>query len=332
MTILVTGSAGFIGNFVAERLLARGERVVGIDNLNPYYDVSLKESRLARISNHENFTEARIDLADRDAVAAVFEEQKPEKVINLAAQPGVRYSLENPQAYVDSNLVGFMNVLEGCRSVGVKHLVFASSSSVYGDSAKQQSVNDAVDHPFSLYAATKRSNELMAHTYSHLYGIKTTGLRFFTVYGPWGRPDMAMILFTKAIVEGRPIEVFNMGKMKRAFTYIDDIVEGVLRVLDNAPDVGDENAEGPACSKTAPFRLYNIGMDKAESLLRYIELLEAELGIEAKKIMKPMQPGDVPSTWADVSDLKKDFGWQPRTSIKEGIRNFVSWYREYYKV
>ena len=332
MTILVTGSAGFIGNFVVQSLLARGERVVGIDNLSPYYDVSLKESRLARFSNNEAFTEARIDLSDQSAVAGIFAQHRPERVINLAAQAGVRYSMENPQAYVDTNIVGFMNVLEGCRSVGVKHLVFASSSSVYGDNPKPQSVNDPVDHPFSLYAATKRSNELMAHTYSHLFGIRSTGLRFFTVYGPWGRPDMALFLFTKAILEGRPIEVFNRGKMKRAFTYIDDIVEGVLRVLDNAPEVGGELAEGPASSKTAPFRLYNVGMDKAESLLRYIELLEAELGIRAEKIMKPMQPGDVPATCADVSNLKNDFDWQPQTPIEVGIHNFVNWYREYYKV
>jgi UDP-glucuronate 4-epimerase len=332
MTVLVTGSAGFIGNSVTERLLIRGERVIGIDNLNSYYDVSLKKARLARISDYEGFTECRIDLADRDAVAKVFEEHRPDQVINLAAQAGVRYSLENPHAYVDTNLVGFLNVLEGCRNVGVKHFVYASSSSVYGDNPKQQSVNNPVDHPLSLYAATKRSNELMAHTYSHLFGINSTGLRFFTVYGPWGRPDMALFIFAKAILEGRPIEVFNMGQMKRAFTYIDDIVEGVIRVLDRAPVSGGENAEGPASSKTAPFCLYNIGLDRTESLLRYIELLEAELGMEAEKIMKPIQPGDVPATWADVSDLKKDFDWQPVTRIEVGIRNFVNWYREYYKV
>jgi len=333
MKVLVTGSAGFIGNRVSERLLERGDEVIGLDIVSPYYDVKLKEDRLAKIIDHPNFTEARIDLADREKVAKLFADHKPDGVINLAAQAGVRHSLEAPMDYVDSNLVGFVNILEGCRHAKVKHLVYASSSSVYGTNDKMPfSTSDAVDHPISLYAASKRANELMAHTYSHLFQFPTSGLRFFTVYGPWGRPDMALFLFTKAIMNDETIDVFNNGEMKRSFTYIDDIVEGVIRTLDNPPTALAEtcDASDPARSMTAPFRVFNIGSDTAVGLMRYIEVLEENLGKTAKKNMLPMQPGDVPATWADVDDLREAVGYQPTTSVEDGVKKFVEWYREYY--
>jgi len=335
MKVLITGSAGFIGNRVSQRLLERGDQVVGLDNLSPYYDVKLKQARLAQVSDHENYVEARFDMADRATVAQLFDEQRPDRVINLAAQAGVRHSLEAPHEYVDTNLVGFVNILEGCRAVQVEHLVYASSSSVYGTNCEMPfSVHDKVDHPISLYAASKRANELMAHTYSHLFSIPSTGLRFFTVYGPWGRPDMALFLFTKAILAGEPINVFNNGEMSRSFTYIDDIVEGVIRVLDTPPAattaLGDE--EDPANSQTAPFRVFNIGSDEAVSLMHYIEVLEDNLGIKAIKNMLPMQPGDVASTWADVNDLKSAVDYQPTTTVEDGVKRFVEWYKDYYDV
>ena len=335
MKVLVTGSAGFIGNRVSQRLLERGDEVIGLDNLSPYYDVQLKEDRLALIKDHENFTEARFDMADREQMAALFETHRPDGVINLAAQAGVRHSLIAPHDYVDTNLVGFVNILEGCRQTHVEHLVYASSSSVYGTNTEMPfSVEHRVDHPISLYAASKRSNELMAHTYSHLFGFPSTGLRFFTVYGPWGRPDMALFLFTKAIVAGEPIDVFNKGDMRRSFTYIDDIVEGVIRVLDTPPQgvSSNGNDESPANSKTAPFRVFNIGSDEAVSLGRYIEVLEENLGIEAKKNLLPMQPGDVAATWADVDDLKAAVGYHPTTTVEEGVKRFVEWYKDYYGI
>jgi len=334
MKVLVTGSAGFIGNRVSERLLERGDEVIGLDIVSPYYDVQLKEDRLAKIIDHPAFTEARIDLADREAVAKLFADHKPEGVVNLAAQAGVRHSLDAPLDYVDSNLLGFVNILEGCRHNGVKHLVYASSSSVYGTNDKMPfSTSDAVDHPISLYAASKRANELMAHTYSHLFQFATTGLRFFTVYGPWGRPDMALFLFTKAIMNGEAIDVFNNGEMKRSFTYIDDIVEGVIRTLDTPPTLTPlkDGVKDPASSSTAPFRVFNIGSDTAVGLMRYIEVLEENLGRKAIKNMMPMQPGDVPATWADVDGLREAVGYQPTTSVEDGIKNFVAWYRDYYK-
>lgn len=334
MKVLVTGSAGFIGNRVSQRLLERGDEVVGLDILSTYYDVQLKKDRLAKIIDHPGFTEARIDLADRAAVAKLFADHKPDGVINLAAQAGVRHSIEAPQDYVDSNLVGFANILEGCRNAQVKHLVYASSSSVYGTNETMPfTVHDRVDHPISLYAASKRANELMAHTYSHLFGFPSTGLRFFTVYGPWGRPDMALFLFTKAIIAGEPIDVFNNGQMKRSFTYIDDIVEGVIRTLDTppAPQAVSGEFEDPATSATAPFRVFNIGSDTAVGLMRYIEVLEENLGLKAIKNMLPIQPGDVPATWADVDDLREAVGYQPTTTVEDGVKRFVEWYREYYK-
>lgn len=335
MKVLVTGSAGFIGSRVSERLLERGDEVVGLDILTTYYDVQLKKDRLARFENHPGFTDARIDLADREGVAKLFADHKPDGVINLAAQAGVRHSLEAPHDYVDSNLVGFVNILEGCRNTEVKHLVFASSSSVYGTNAQMPfSEHDRADHPISLYAASKRANELMAHTYSHLFGFPSTGLRFFTVYGPWGRPDMALFLFTKAIIAGEPIDVFNNGEMKRSFTYIDDIVEGVIRTLDTppAPQAVSGDFEDPASSATAPFRVFNIGSDNAVGLMRYIEVLEENLGIKATKNMLPMQPGDVAATWANVDDLREAVGYQPTTTVEDGVKRFVEWYRDYYKV
>lgn len=336
MKVLVTGSAGFIGNEVSSRLLSAGVEVIGLDNLNDYYDVNLKKARLARVVDNPAYTEANINLQDRDGVSALFEKHAPTHVINLAAQAGVRYSIENPNSYIDSNIVGFTNILEGCRAVSVKHLVFASSSSVYGTNTKMPfTVHDPVNHPISLYAASKRANELMAHTYSHLFEIPTSGLRFFTVYGPWGRPDMALFLFTKAIIEGKPIDVFNNGNMKRSFTYIDDIVEGVIRLLDHPPQpkpVVAGQPQDPSTSATAPFHIYNIGSDKPETLMRYIEVLEESLGKKAIKNMLPMQPGDVAATWADVDDLKSAVGFEPKTSIEDGIKNFVDWYREFYKV
>ncbi len=331
--ILVTGAAGFIGYHTAERLLARGDEVIGLDNVNDYYDVSLKEARLARLGVHENFRLTRMGLEDRDGMARFFREERPELVIHLAAQAGVRYSLTHPHAYVDSNLVGFMNVLEGCRHNGVRHLTYASSSSVYGANTDMPfSVHDNVDHPLSLYAATKKANELMAHTYSHLYDLPTTGLRFFTVYGPWGRPDMALFLFTKAILEGRPIDVFNNGQMQRDFTYVDDIVEGVVRVSDRTASRNESwsgKAPDPGTSK-APYRIYNIGNNQPVELMRLIEVLESCLGRTAEKNMLPMQPGDVPATYADVDGLSEAVGFAPSTPIELGVRRFVEWYREFY--
>lgn len=333
--ILVTGTAGFIGYHLAERLLARGDEVVGFDNVNDYYDVSLKEARMARLAGNRGYTFVRAALEDREALDRVFAEHKPEIVVNLAAQAGVRYSLTNPHAYVDSNLVGFMNILEACRHNDVRHLVYASSSSVYGaNTAMPFSVHQNVDHPVSLYAATKKANELMAHTYSHLYGLPTTGLRFFTVYGPWGRPDMALFIFTKAILEGRPIDVFNHGNMLRDFTYIDDIVEGVIRTMDRTATPSDSwNSDEPdPGTSAAPYRLYNIGNHTPVPLMRLIEVLENCLGKTAEKNMQPMQPGDVPATYADVEALSRDVGFAPSTPIEEGVRRFVAWYREFFRV
>jgi UDP-glucuronate 4-epimerase len=331
--VLITGAAGFIGFFLARRLLADGVEVVGLDNLNDYYDPALKKARLAQLSSLPGFTFVRIDLADRPAVAELFTLHRFDVVVNLAAQAGVRYSLENPHSYVDSNVVGFVNVLEGCRHSGVKHLVFASSSSVYGGNTRMPfSVHDNVDHPVSLYAATKKANELMAHTYSHLYTLPATGLRFFTVYGPWGRPDMAYFLFTRAILAGKPIKVFNYGKMKRDFTYIDDIIEGVVRVMKRvpAPDPAWSGDQPDPATSYCPYRIYNIGNNQQEDLLRFIEVLEDCLGKKAEKEFLPMQNGDVPATYANVDDLVRDVGFKPTTTIEEGLRRFVEWYREYY--
>lgn len=332
--ILVTGAAGFIGYHVAKRLLERGDDVVGVDDMNDYYDVSLKEARLARLTGSERFTFELMDIADSGRVARLFERERPDAVVNLAAQAGVRHSLSHPHDYIGANMVGFLNVLEGCRHNAVGHLVFASSSSVYGANTRMPfSVADNVDHPVSLYAATKKANELMAHSYSHLYGLHATGLRFFTVYGPWGRPDMAMFLFTRAILAGQPIDVFNHGDMRRDFTYIDDIVEGVVRVID-APASPDPSWTGDAPrpgSSYAPYRVYNIGNNEPVELMRVIELIEATLGRKAEKRMLPMQPGDVPATYADVTELERDVGFRPRTTVEEGIERFVAWYRWYYR-
>jgi len=323
-TVLVTGAAGFIGFHLSQALLARGDRVVGLDNLNDYYDVSLKQARLERLQEQANFAFYQLDLSDRQGLADLFARETLHAVVNLAAQAGVRYSLKNPYAYVDSNLVGFINILEGCRHHPVKHLVFASSSSVYGANKKVPfAVSDNVDNPVSLYAATKKANELMAHSYSYLYAIPATGLRFFTVYGPWGRPDMALFLFTKAILEDRPIDVFNYGKMQRDFTYIDDVVEGVLRTLDCPP--------APQGLSQARYRVYNIGNNQPVELMRMIEILETCLGKTATKTMLPMQPGDVPATYADVDDLMRDVGFRPNTPLEVGIQRFVDWYRDYYQ-
>ena len=335
MRVLVTGSAGFIGNALSLRLLERGDEVVGVDCVNDYYDVALKEARLARVTDHAGFAEERVDIADRPTLERVFREYRPQRVVNLAAQVGVRYSLENPAAYVDSNLVGFGNVLEGCRQYGVEHLVYASSSSVYGANTRMPfSVHDNVDHPISLYAASKKANELMAHTYSHLYALPTTGLRFFTVYGPWSRPDMALFRFADRIVAGEPIDVFNHGRHRRDFTYIDDIVEGVLRTLDRVatPDPDWSGARPDPGSSAAPWRIYNIGNQQAVELLRYIEVLESCLGRTAHKNLLPLQPGDVPDTWADITDLTRDTGYTPSTPVETGVARFVEWYREYYGV
>ncbi|MGA9827301.1 MAG: NAD-dependent epimerase [Rhodanobacteraceae bacterium] len=335
MRVLITGAAGFIGAALSERLLARGDEVLGYDNVNAYYDPSLKEARLARLAPQPGFRLVRADLEDRRALDHAFAEFQPQRVVNLAAQAGVRYSIENPYAYVDSNLVGFINVLEACRHGRVEHLVYASSSSVYGANRKLPfSVRDPVDHPVSLYAATKKANELMAHTYSHLYGLPTTGLRFFTVYGPWGRPDMALFLFTRKILAGEPIEVFNNGKHTRDFTYIDDIVEGVIRTLDRvaAPDPDFDPRNPSPATSNAPYRLYNIGNHQPVELARYIEVLEACLGRSAEKILLPLQPGDVPDTCADVEELTRDTGYQPSTPVEQGIARFVEWYRGYYAV
>ncbi len=333
MKILVTGSAGFIGAALCERLLARGDEVVGIDNLNAYYDVSLKKARLARLTPHPQFRSYVLDIVDRNGMAELFGRERPQRVMHLAAQAGVRYSLKNPYAYVDSNLFGFMNILEGCRHNDIENLVFASSSSVYGANTKMPfSVHANVDHPVSLYAATKKANELMAHTYSHLYQLPCIGLRFFTVYGPWGRPDMSLFLFTRNILEGKPIEVFNYGNHRRDFTYIADIVEGVIRCIDtvtegnrawtgDAPDPGTSNA---------PYRLYNIGNNNPVHLLHFIEVLETCLGKVAEKKLLPLQPGDVPDTYADVDDLAKDLGYRPSTTVEEGVPRFVEWYKDFY--
>ena len=333
--ILVTGAAGFIGYHVARRLLERGDQVLGVDNLSDYYDVRLKEARLAQLESSPRFRFIKLEIADRTAVRNLFSAHPIRRVVHLAAQAGVRYSLVNPHAYADSNLVGFLNILEGCRQGQAAHLVFASSSSVYGGNTKMPfSEHDNVDHPLSLYGASKKANELMAHSYAHLYGLPCTGLRFFTVYGPWGRPDMALFLFTKAILEGKPIDVFNYGKMQRDFTYVDDIVEGVVRVLDRPP-ASDPNWSGQApdpATSSAPYRVYNIGNHKPVALMRVIELLEQALGKKAEKHLQPLQPGDVPATYADVDDLVKHVAFKPNTQIEVGIRRFVEWYRGYYKI
>ena len=335
MRILVTGAAGFIGSTLSQRLLARGDEVLGYDNLNDYYDPTLKQARLDRLTPQAGFQFVRGALEDRAALEQAFARFRPQRVVNLAAQAGVRYSLTNPYAYVEANLVGFINVLEACRHGGVEHLVYASSSSVYGANRKLPfSVQDAVDHPVSLYAATKKANELMAHTYSHLYALPTTGLRFFTVYGPWGRPDMALFLFTRKILAGEPIEVFNHGHHTRDFTYIDDIVEGVVRTLDRVPGPDpafDPLAPNPGTS-SAPYRVYNIGNNQPVQLAHYIEVLEARLGRKADKIMLPLQPGDVPDTYADVAELARDTGYAPATPVEVGIGRFVDWYRDFYRV
>ncbi|RDS84682.1 NAD-dependent epimerase [Dyella monticola] len=335
MRVLVTGSAGFVGAALTERLLARGDQVHGIDNHNDYYDPALKEARLARFAKHPNYTHLRGDLADDEAVNRVFHDFQPQRVVNLAAQAGVRYSLKNPHVYAQSNLIGFVNILEACRHHKVEHLVYASSSSVYGANRKLPfAVEDAVDHPVSLYAATKKANELMAHTYSHLYGLPTTGLRFFTVYGPWGRPDMSPMLFADRIVRGEPLDVFNHGNHSRDFTFIDDIVEGVIRTLDHIaePDLTYEPTQPNPGTSHAPYRLYNIGNDQPVQLMRFIELMEQNLGRTVEKRLLPMQPGDVPDTWADVSALRRDVGYAPNTSIEEGVAKFVKWYRDYHHI
>lgn len=333
--IFVTGAAGFIGYHLSTRLLERGDVVVGIDNVNDYYDVRLKETRVERLRVFDNFRFERVDISDQSAVEAIFERERPDIVVNLAAQAGVRYSLENPQAYIDANIHGFTNILEGCRHHDVKHLVYASSSSVYGSNTTMPfSVHHNVDHPVSLYAASKKSNELMAHTYSHLFGLPTTGLRFFTVYGPWGRPDMAMFLFTEAILKDEPIKVFNHGNMRRDFTYIDDIVEGITRVIDSPAKPNPEwssDTPDPATSQ-APYRVYNIGNDNPVELMYLIETIEKELGKTAKKNFMDMQPGDVPASWADVDALHRDVGFRPNTSIEEGVAQFIAWYKEYYAI
>ena len=336
MKILVTGTAGFIGSHLAQRLLERGDEVVGIDNLNDYYDVTLKQARLARFSDHPRYTHITADLADRAAIDAAFATHKPQRVVNLAAQAGVRYAAQNPHVYVSSNVTGFLHVLEGCRHHSVEHLVFASTSSVYGADTKMPfSEHQGTDHPLTLYAASKKANEAMAHSYAHLYGIPCTGLRFFTVYGPWGRPDMALFLFTRAILAGEPIKVFNHGKHKRSFTYVDDIVEGVIRSLDRPPGTDPAwrgDAPDPASSGVAPYRIYNIGNEQPVELLRYIEVLEQCLGRKAQMELLPLQAGDVPDTEADVSDLIADVGYRPVVPVEEGVANFVDWYREYYRV
>ena len=335
MKVLITGSAGFIGSALSIRLLDRGDTIIGIDSHNDYYDPALKEARLARHSNHPNYTHIRMNLNNREAMAKLFEEEKFDTVVNLAAQAGVRYSIENPLAYIDTNLVGFGHILEGCRHNKVKHLVYASSSSIYGLNTKQPfSVHESVNHPVSLYSATKKANELMAHSYSHLYELPTTGLRFFTVYGPYDRPDMALQKFTRAIVAGEAITVFNYGKHKRDFTYIDDIIEGIIRVLDRPAPINpywDGNNPDPATS-SAPYRVYNIGNNNPVELSDYIEALENSLGIKAEKELLPLQPGDIPDTYADVDDFVEEFGYKPLMNVKQGVENFVKWYKEYHGV
>jgi UDP-glucuronate 4-epimerase len=332
MKILLTGCAGFIGMHVAQILLKRGDEVVGIDNLNDYYDPKLKLARLEQLKSHSNFHFVRGDISDRMAMEELFAKEHFKRVINLAAQPGVRYSLKNPHAYIQSNVVGFANLLEGCRHHGVEHFVYASSSSVYGANTKMPfSVDDNVDHPVSLYAATKKANELMAHTYSHLYGLPTTGLRYFTVYGPWGRPDMSPWLFTSAILEDRPIDVFNNGKMRRDFTYVEDIAEGTVRVMDRIPQPNPtyDHVSGSPAQSHAPYRVYNIGNHQPVELMTFISMIEKSLGKEAKKNYLPMQPGDVEATYADVDALKKDVGFEPKTPLETGIANWAEWYKEY---
>jgi UDP-glucuronate 4-epimerase len=335
MKVLVTGAAGFIGSALSIKLLARGDAVIGIDNHNDYYDPKLKEARLARHKEHTSYTHFRMDIEDGRAVEELFKKHNFDSVVNLAAQAGVRYSIENPLAYINTNITGFANILEGCRHNMIKHLVYASSSSVYGSNTKMPfSVHDNVNHPLSLYAASKKANELMAHTYSHLYGLPTTGLRFFTVYGPWGRPDMALFKFTKAILEGKKIEVFNYGKHTRDFTYIDDIVKGIVRVLDS-PAQSNPNWSGDSPdsgSSRAPWRLYNIGNNSPVELLDYIKAIEDALGVKAEKTLLPLQPGDVPDTYANVDDLVKEFSYKPSMSVKKGVMSFVSWYKEYHNL
>ena len=335
MKVLVTGCAGFIGHALSHRLLQRGDEVIGVDNMNDYYDVNLKRARLQNLTGYTDFSFVEDSLEDNSAIQRVFEQEKPVKVVNLAAQAGVRYSLKNPHAYVASNIAGFTNILEACRHNAVEHLVYASSSSVYGATTTMPfSVSQSVDHPVSLYAASKKSNELMAHTYSHLFGLPTTGLRFFTVYGPWGCPDMALFIFTRKILAGEPIDVFNFGKHRRDFTYIDDIVEGVIRTLDHTaePDMQwDSNSPDPATSK-APYRLYNIGSNNPIELLRYIEIIEDCLGLKAQLNLLPMQPGDVPDTYADVSALETGVGYKPTTPVEQGVRQFIEWYKDFYKI
>ena len=335
MKVLVTGSAGFIGSTLSKRLLARGDEVIGVDNLNDYYDVDLKKARLEPLLDSKKFVDVRVSIEDKEEMEKVFSKHQPDRVVNLAAQAGVRYSLVNPHAYIESNILGFTNILEGCRHHKVEHLVYASSSSVYGSNTKMPfSVEDNVDHPVSLYAASKKANELMAHTYSHLYQLPTTGLRFFTVYGPWGRPDMALFMFTKKILAGEPIDVFNYGNHQRDFTYIDDIVEGVVRTLDRVAAPNDTwNGDSPdSATSLAPYRLYNIGSNSPIELLRYIEILEECLGKKAEKNMLPLQPGDVPGTYANIDALVNDTGYKPATQIEEGVANFVGWYRSYYNI
>ncbi|MDX1528466.1 MAG: NAD-dependent epimerase [Gammaproteobacteria bacterium] len=335
MKVLVTGAAGFIGSALAERLLARGDEVIGVDNLSDYYDVKLKQARLARLTDSKNFRDVRLDISDGDGVAELFAGEKPERVVNLAAQAGVRYAARNPHAYTKTNVVGFLNILEGCRHNPVEHLVFASSSSVYGANTRAPfSVHHNVDHPVSLYAATKKSDELMAHAYSHLYGIPATGLRFFTVYGPWGRPDMSLFLFVRKILAGEAIDVFNFGKHRRDFTYIDDIVDGVVRVLDKPAKANPKwsgDAPDPATS-SAPYALYNIGNNNSVELEHYIKVIEDCLGRKAKRNLLPLQPGDVIATWADVDDLARDMEYRPNTPVEVGVKRFVEWYKDYYGV
>ena len=335
LKILVTGAAGFIGMHCAQILLGRGDQVIGVDNLNDYYDVSLKEARLSRLTSRENFKFIKCGIEDRDGLAAVFSQEKPDRVIHLAAQAGVRYSLTNPHAYIDANVMGFTNILEGCRHNGISHLVYASSSSVYGGNTSMPfSEHDNIDHPVSLYAATKKANELMAHTYSHLYGVPTTGLRFFTVYGPWGRPDMALFLFAKAILQGEAMPVFNNGQMVRDFTYIDDIVEGVIRVLDKPamPNANFDASLPDPATAAVPYRVFNIGNGNPTPLMDYIAALETALGMEANKEFLPMQPGDVPATSADTRELGEWVGFQPNTPVTHGVAKFVAWYRDFYNV
>ena len=335
MKVLVTGAAGFIGSTATHALLDRGDEVIGVDNLNDYYDVTLKQARLDRLQARKGFSFEKVDIKETEALSAVFKQYKPDRIIHLAAQAGVRYSLENPYAYIDANVTGFLNILECARHHGTEHLVFASTSSVYGANENMPfSVHTGVDHPVSLYAATKKSNEMMAHTYAHLFGMPCTGLRFFTVYGPWGRPDMALFLFTRKMIAGEPIDVFNHGNHTRDFTYVDDIVEGVIRTLDKPaqPDPNWDPKNPDPCSSAAPYKLYNIGSNNPVHLSKYIEVLEQTLGIEAKKNLLPLQPGDVPDTFANVDDLVRDMDYRPDTPVEVGIQNFVRWYKEYYQV